>query len=162
MHVIPVEKAIERNTEAFDIEHITHRLEKYDGHIAASTCSCRSAREMHKESCGDDKNHWCIVVGDMADFAVETRKGAKYIDKAEALRIFQKAEEPGYVHQTTSDDGPEKIIAICNCRPKVCIALRTSQLFNTPNMSRSAYVAHTDKKSALLAVNAFRTAPQVL
>ncbi len=145
MHVIPVEKAIEHNNQALDIEFISHWLEKYDGHIAAATCSCRSARELHKENCGDDKNHWCIVVGDMADFAVETKKGAVYIDKKEAMRIFQKAEDLGYVHQTTSNDGPDKIIAICNCQPKVCIALRTSQLFNTPNMSRSAYVSHIDK-----------------
>lgn len=149
MHVIPVEKAIENNPYALDIEHITHWLDKYDGQIAASTCSCRSAREMTKESCGDDKNHWCIVVGDMADFAVETQKGSKYITKEEALRIFKKAEELGYVHQTTSNDGPDKIIAICNCQPKVCIALRTSQLFNTPNMSRCAFVSHIDKNKCV-------------
>ncbi len=159
MHVIPVEKAIERNTQALDIEHITHWLEKYDGHIAASTCSCRSAREMHKESCGDDKNHWCIVVGDMADFAVETQKGAEYVDKAEALRILQKAEDLGYVHQTTSNDGPDKIIAICNCQPKVCIALRTSQLFNTPNMSRSAFVSHIDKSKCVACGQCVQTCP---
>lgn len=28
---------------------------------------------------------------------------------------------------------------------EICNALRTSQLFNTPNMSRSAYVAHVEK-----------------
>lgn len=31
----------------------------------------------------------------------------------------------------------------------VCYALRTSQLFNTPNMSRSAYVAHVDPKNCV-------------
>ena len=33
----------------------------------------------------------------------------------------------------------------CNCNVEICNALRTSQLFNTPNMSRSAYVAHVEK-----------------
>ena len=40
----------------------------------------------------------------------------------------------------------EKIkFGICNCNVEICNALRTSQLFNTPNMSRSAYVAHVEK-----------------
>ena len=45
------------------------------------------------------------------------------------------------MHQITNIDGENKIFAICNCNVNVCNALRTSQLFNTPNMSRSAYVA---------------------
>ena len=46
-------------------------------------------------------------------------------------------------------DGKDKIFAICNCNVNVCYALRTSQLFNTPNMSRSAYVAHVDPKNCV-------------
>lgn len=45
--------------------------------------------------------------------------------------------------QITNIDGENKIFAICNCNVNVCNALRTSQLFNTPNMSRSAYVAQS-------------------
>ncbi len=39
------------------------------------------------------------------------------------------------MHQITNIDGENKIFAICNCNVNVCNALRTSQLFNTPNMS---------------------------
>ena len=76
----------------------------------------------------------------MADFVVETDRG-HYVDKEEVLRILKKAEDNGFVHQITNMDGEDKIIAICNCNVNICNALRTSQLFNTPNMSRSAYVA---------------------
>ena len=93
---------------------------------------------------GRDPEDWCIAVGDMADYCVDTQK-AHYITKEKALEIFQKAEKNGYVHQISNNDGPNKIIGICNCDPKVCHALRTSQLFNTPNLSRSAYVAHVEK-----------------
>ena len=48
------------------------------------------------------------------------------------------------MHQITNIDGEDKIFAICNCAAGVCNALRTSQLFNTPNMSASAYRAHVD------------------
>ena len=43
----------------------------------------------------------------------------------------------------------DKIFAICNCNVNVCYALRTSQLFNTPNMSRSAYVAKVTKENCV-------------
>ena len=49
------------------------------------------------------------------------------------------------MHQITNIDGENKIFAICNCNVNVCYALRTSQLFNTPNLSRSAYVAKVEK-----------------
>ena len=76
----------------------------------------------------------------MADYLVETGKG-RYIEIDEVMEILQRAEDNGFVHQITNIDGEEKIFAICNCAPGVCNALRTSQLFNTPNLSRSAYRA---------------------
>lgn len=149
MHVIPVEKAIEMENESVDLEHISHWLNKYEGKYAASPCSCRRSRLTHGEGCADDPEGWCIAVGDMADYVVETQKDGSYIDKAEALEILKAAEDNGFVHQITNIDGANKIFAICNCNVNVCYALRTSQLFNTPNMSRSAYVAKVEKANCV-------------
>ena len=147
--VIPVEKAIEMENESVDLEHISHWLNKYEGKYAASPCSCRRSRLTHGEGCADDPEGWCIAVGDMADYVVETQKDGRYIDKAEALEILKAAEDNGFVHQITNIDGANKIFAICNCNVNVCYALRTSQLFNTPNMSRSAYVAKVEKANCV-------------
>lgn len=149
MHVIPVEKAIEMENESVDLEHISHWLNKYEGKYAASPCSCRRSRLTHGEGCADDPEVWCIAVGDMADYVVETQKDGRYIDKAEVLEILKAAEDNGFVHQITNIDGANKIFAICNCNVNVCYALRTSQLFNTPNMSRSAYVAKVEKANCV-------------
>lgn len=149
MHVIPVEKAIDTQNQSLDIEHISYWLDKYDGKYAASPCSCRRSRKTYDEGCADDTNDWCIAVGDMADYVVETNKGGRYITKEEALEILQKAEDNGFVHQITNIDGENKIFAICNCNVNVCYALRTSQLFNTPNLSRSAYVADVNKDNCV-------------
>ncbi len=149
MHVIPVEKEVEMCNESISIEHISHWLEKYEGKYAASPCSCRRSRKTYGEGCADVEDDWCIAVGDMADYVVETNKGGRYITKEEALEIFKKGEENGFVHQITNIDGENKIFAICNCNVNVCYALRTSQLFNTPNLSRSAYVAHVDKQNCV-------------
>ena len=67
----------------------------------------------------------------------------------EVMQILQKAEDNGFVHQITNIDGENKIFAICNCNVNVCNALRTSQLFNTPNMSRSAYVARVEPENCV-------------
>ncbi len=149
MHVIPVEKAIETENQTADIEHISHWLKKYAGKYAASPCSCRMSRARMGEGCGDDPEGWCIAVGDMADYVVETDKGGRYITYEEVLDILKKAEDNGFVHQITNIDGENKIFAICNCNVNVCNALRTSQLFNTPNMSRSAYVAEVTAENCV-------------
>lgn len=148
MHVIPVEREVSMENEAISLEKISYWLDKYQGKYAASMCSCRASRAKMGEGSGDDAEDWCIAVGDMADYVVETERG-RYITKEEALDIFNRAEKNGYVHQITNIDGEEKIFAICNCNVNICNALRTSQLFNTPNMSRSAYVAHVDKQKCV-------------
>lgn len=148
MHVIPVEKAISMENQTLDIEHISYWLKKYEGHIGASICSCRYGRKKLDEGCADDYHDWCIAVGDMADYCRETGRG-RDISYDEAMEILRRAEDNGYVHQVTNIDGEGKIFAICNCNVKICNALRTSQLFNTPNMSRSAYVAKVEKANCV-------------
>ena len=159
MHVIPVEKAIEMENESVDLEHISYWLSKYEGKYAASPCSCRRSRLTHNEGCADDPEGWCIAIGDMADYVVETQKDGRYITKDEALDIFRQAEENGFVHQITNIDGKDKIFAICNCNVNVCYALRTSQLFNTPNMSRSAYIAKVEKQNCVACGKCVETCP---
>lgn len=149
MHVIPVEKAIEMENESISLEHISYWLDKYDGKYAASPCSCRYSRQTYDEGCADDPEGWCVAMGDMADYVVETNKGGRYVTKEEALDIFRQAEENGFVHQITNIDGEDKIFAICNCNINVCYALRTSQLFNTPNMSASAYRARVKTENCV-------------
>ncbi|MBE6818222.1 MAG: pyridine nucleotide-disulfide oxidoreductase, partial [Ruminococcaceae bacterium] len=81
MHVIPVEKAIGMENEAINVEKISYWLDKYDGKYAASPCSCRYSRMTYDEGCADDPEGWCVAVGDMADYVVETKKGGHYITK---------------------------------------------------------------------------------
>ena len=144
MHVIPVEKAIEMENTSVDLEHLSYWLKKYEGHIGVGQCSCRASRAAMGEGCADDPSSWCIGVGDFADYCRESGKGHD-ITYEEAMRILQVAEDNGFVHQITNIDGENKIFGICNCNVKICNALRTSQLFNTPNLSRSAYTAEVEK-----------------
>lgn len=148
MHVIPVEKAIPATNESVDVEHISHWLKKYEDHLGVGYCSCRNAMRLQGQGCGELQDEMCIAVGQFCDYCLETGKGRK-ITYDEAMEILQRAEDNGYVHQITNIDGEDKIFAICNCALGSCFALRTSQLFNTPNMSASAYRAHVDAEKCV-------------
>jgi len=147
MHVIPVEKAIESENQSASVEHISHWLKKYDKY-SVGQCTCRKQQTMRGEGSGQINGEFCMGMGDMAEYCVDRGMG-RYITYDEALEILQRAERHGFVHQITNIDGEDKIVAICNCAPGVCNALRTSQLYNTPNMSRSAYRAHVKKENCV-------------
>ncbi len=148
MHVIPVEKAIPNNSQSVSIEYLSHWIDKYDT-FCAMVCACRKAQRIRGEGVGDIEGYMCIGVGDIAEYLVTSGKDAHYISKEEVYEILERAERKGYVHQVTNIDGPDRIVGICNCSPGSCYGLRTSQLFNTPNMSRSPYRAHVDEKNCV-------------
>ncbi|MBR1759120.1 MAG: FAD-dependent oxidoreductase [Lachnospiraceae bacterium] len=148
MHVIPVEKAIEACNESVSVEHISKWLDQYDGKYGVGLCTCRKQQTMRGEGSGEILGEYCMAMGDLAEY-MDDRGIGRYITKQEALEILERAERHGYVHQITNIDGPGKIVAICNCAPGVCNALRTSQLYNTPNMSASAYRAHVEKEKCV-------------
>jgi len=157
MHVIPVERAIECENRAADVERISHWLKKYD-RFSVGACSCRMSERVRGSNAGSDPQNWCVGVGDMADYCVETGKG-HFATYDEVIDLLILAEKNGYVHQITNIDGSDKIFAICNCDVNVCYALRTSQLFNTPNMSRSAYVAHIESDKCVACAGCVEVCP---
>ncbi len=148
MHVIPVEKAIDPKIESVSVEHLSHWLNKYDK-FCKMVCACRKAQRVRGEGVGDIEGKMCIGLGDIAEFLVETGKDAEYITREEVMEIIERGERKGYVHQITNLDGENRIVGICNCSAGSCYGLRTSQLFNTPNMSRSAYRAHVDTEKCV-------------
>ncbi|MDD7060728.1 FAD-dependent oxidoreductase [Porcincola intestinalis] len=143
MHVIPVEEAIQADNRSVSVEFISHWLKKYDK-LSVGICTCRKQQRMRGEGSGEIEGEYCIGLGDLAEYSVDRHMG-RYITYEEAMEIVQRAERKGYVHQITNIDGSDKIVGLCNCAPGVCNAIRTSQLYNTPNMSASAYRAHVDK-----------------
>ncbi len=148
MHVVPGEKAIPSEQKSVDLEHLSHWLDKYDGKYAVGACSCRRSHRVRGEGCGHLEEDMCIAVGDMATYAIETNK-ARPATREEVMEILQRAEDNGFIHQVTNIDGKDKILGICNCCVCSCYALRTSQLFNTPNMSASTYRAHVDPEKCV-------------
>ena len=142
-HVIPVERAIPRDSQAVDIEYLSHWLKKYEGHYAIQDCVCRTAMIALGQGCGELPEGGCISLGDYSDYLVETGK-ARRASYEEIIAVLKQAETNGYMHQITNGDGRDDIFSICNCSAGNCSALRCSQYFNNPNLSASCYRAEVD------------------
>ena len=147
MRVIPVEAAIPADSKIASFEQLSRWLIRADK-LAVADCSCRITRRLAGEGCGHLEKEMCIAVDDAAVTGIN--KGiARQISVEQALEILKHAEDNGLVHQVTNVDGTDKIMGICNCCRCSCLGLRTSQYFNTPNMSRSNYVAKIDAEKCV-------------
>ena len=147
MRVIPVESAIPVEAEQIDNEKVSMYIEKNEGHLCALPCQCRRVRKLMNEGAGDMDEAFCLFMGHPADMFIRLGRG-KSLTKAEAYELIEKVEAVGCVHQiTTLENG--QTFAICNCQPESCLALGVTQYFNTPQTSRSNYVAEIDKEKCV-------------
>ena len=147
MRVIPVESAIPADAQQIDNERVSKYIEDNDGHLSVTPCQCRRVRRMMGEGSGDLDEGLCIFMGHVADMFNRTGKG-KPVSVAEAKALVQKCDERGCVHQITTLHQGETF-AICNCQPESCLALGVSQYYNTPDTSRSNYVAEIDQEKCV-------------
>ena len=147
MRVIPVESAIPAEAQQIDNERVSKYIEDNDGHLSVTPCQCRRVRRMMGEGSGDLDEGLCIFMGHVADMFNRTGKG-KPVSVAEAKALVQKCDERGCVHQITTLHQGETF-AICNCQPESCLALGVSQYYNTPDTSRSNYVAEIDQEKCV-------------
>ncbi len=137
MRVIPVESAIDANTQAVPYERISYYLEKYDT-FSVSPCSCRRSRRVLGEGCGHLEQDMCIQLGTGAEYYIKTGR-ARQITREEAYEIIKKAEENGLMHEIPNIEGVGETAAICNCCGCSCFSLRCANMFRSPDGLRSNY-----------------------
>ena len=148
MHVVPVEKEVNASNISVPVEHLSYHLDRVDKY-AAMPCVCRVTHTiLDNNGSVDDPDDWCLGLGTFADYLAETGKG-HLITREKAEEIIQRAEDNGFVHQITAQEGGDGAYIICNCDKNACLAIRSSQLFNTPNMSRSSYTAKVNQDNCV-------------
>lgn len=119
-------KAIDAKSESVDLEHISYWLQKYEGHISAGICSAA----LHALFWATAAQTILMIAYSSAIWRI-TPLNRNIHNKRTHLK-YSSLPKNGYVHQITNIDGENKIFDICNCNVKICNALRTSLLFNTP------------------------------
>ncbi len=143
MRAIPVETAIEGNTRKASYEEVSYWLDKAGDSIGIAPCECRKLRRMVGEGTADLEGEWCINLGNYAESCIKVGK-ARRLTRQEAEEILLRAEKLGYVHQLSNIDGPDFSLFICNCAWDTCMALKTAWYTNSPDLSKSNYVAEVD------------------
>lgn len=149
MRVVPIEMAINSESRKASYDEISKYVEA-NQLFAVTDCSCRTAREIMGEGCGHLKEDMCIMLGGAALYYIRTGKGRK-VSKEEVYTILKRAEDNGLVHQISNVDGDGigVVNSICNCCGCSCFALRMSEMYKTPDMSRSNYVSKIDSEKCV-------------
>ena len=159
MRAIPIEKAIANEPKRVKYEEISYWLDKAGESIGVAPCECRKLRVMADEGTGDLEWDCCINLGKYAEGLIRVGK-ARRITRAEAEEIILEAERRGCVHQLSNIDGPDFSLFICNCRWDTCMALKTSWYTQSPNLSKSNYLAEVDPKNCVACGGCVEVCPQ--
>ena len=146
--VVPVTKAIENDTKKCSFEEAEYFIKQAGDSIAVAPCECRKMRRMMDQGTADLEGEWCINLGQYAESCIRVGK-ARRISQEEAIAKLRRAEELGYVHQISNIDGKDYSIFICNCSWDNCMGLKLSWYTNSPNMSRSNFIASVDKNNCV-------------
>jgi Pyruvate/2-oxoacid:ferredoxin oxidoreductase delta subunit len=147
--VLPLEaeeKLIEVNKE-FDIqskvmpyETVKTIIDEND-QFAVISCQCRLIGELSGEPCEVAPSEMgCFVVGAAGVMMVsEGIRGAKLLNKQEAIEFIKETEKRGLVHNTIFDKGYESSVFICNCCSCHCGALFPAKLFHDKGAIQSNF-----------------------
>jgi len=121
VRVVPVRQAIEATVHIHPYDEVAKLIEKAD-YIALGRCACR----VSVGACHSPKEV-CFFFDAPARFLVE-RRYARAIEREEAHRVLDSAEEAGLVH--TSSNSADRASFICNCCPCCCIILTSRTRLN--------------------------------
>ncbi len=147
MRVIPIERAIDGNTQKISYEEISGYLNKATV-FTVSDCSCRTSREAMGEGCGHLKEEMCIQLDHAAEYYIKTGRGRE-ITREEAFEIIKKAEDNGLMHSIPNLDSPGETHAICNCCGCGCYAMRLANEYLNNDIVRSNYKAVVDEEKCV-------------
>ncbi len=140
------EKLVEINKE-FDVqaqvlpyETIKKLIEEND-QFAVITCQCRLIGELSGEPCEvAPAEMGCFVVGAAGQMMVaDGARGARLLNKQEAIEFIKETEKKGLVHNAVFDKGYESSVFICNCCSCHCAYLFPAKLFHEKGVYPSNY-----------------------
>ncbi len=135
--VIPVGRVVENRQEILPHEQAAKVVENQE-YLALTTCYCRHEAELLGKACGAPKDV-CLIFGPFARYVVE-RGLAREIDRPQALKVLERAEDAGLVH--VSDNLARGANFICNCCGCCCLFLKTITALDAPgSVAPAAWLA---------------------
>ncbi len=153
MRVIPIEASVDAKNEILDSESATKLIMDNANSIAILPCQCRRVRRYTNEGAGDLEGEsnletgMCMYFSLPAQHFIQNGLG-QAITAEEAIEKLKYWESIGCVHQITTLRTGETT-GMCNCMPGTCQAIGVSSYFNTPEFSRSNFVAEVNTENCV-------------
>jgi len=136
---VPVDKEIKPLTSPIPYKEMKQLILDTEL-IAAGTCVCRHQGNLLGKTSNEPMGN-CMVFGESALFSIE-RGFTKKLNKDEALKVLEEAEEAGLVHNYVNSPGQFTNL-LCNCCGCHCFILRGLKNAPAPSQIVNArYLAH--------------------
>ncbi len=145
------EKLIEIN-EDFDVESQTlpyetvkNLIDKHE-QFAVITCQCRLIGELSGEPCKVAPSEMgCFIAGPASQMLIDGKiRGARLLNKEEAINFLKETEKAGLVHNAIFDKGEQSSMFICNCCGCHCGVIYPPRLFHERGAYQSNYTPKWD------------------
>ncbi len=129
MRTIPIGSAIESRLNVAPYNDVRKIMGAAHEPIVVQNCVCRQSNDVLGESCAhSDIRETCFVFGDAARTVLERGSG-RLIERSEALRLLDRAEEAGFIIQPQNSRSPQ---FICCCCGDCCHVLRALKKLPDP------------------------------
>jgi len=139
-NLIEINQDFDVQAQTLAYETVRNIIDKYD-QFASITCQCRLIGELSGEPCEvAPAELGCFVAGPAGKMMVdEGIRGAKLLNKEEAIEFLKETEKKGLIHNAIFDEGNESSVFFCNCCSCHCGALFPAKIFHSKGVYPSNY-----------------------
>ncbi len=129
--LIEINKDFDIQSQILPYESVKTLIDKND-QFAVISCQCRLIGELSGEPCEVAPSEMgCFIVGSAGVMMVSDGiRGARLLNKEEAIEFIKETEKRGLVHNAIFDKGYESSVFICNCCSCHCGSLFPAKIFH--------------------------------
>ena len=138
--LIEINKDFDVEAQTLPYESVKNLIDKYDT-FAVVTCPCRLIGELSGEPCEiAPAEIGCFMAGPASQLMVDRGlRGARNLNKEEAIEFIKDTEKRGLVHNAVFDRGSESSVFICNCCSCHCGSIYPAKILSKRGTHQSNY-----------------------
>ncbi len=159
--LIEINKDYDVQAQTLPYETVMNLINKHD-QFAVITCQCRLIGELSGEPCEvAPAEMGCLVAGLAGKMMVDNGvRGARLLNKEEAIEFLKETEKRGLVHNAIFDQGFESSNFFCNCCSCHCGSLFPAKIFHEKGVYPSNYYPTFNKELCTKCETCVRKCPK--
>ena len=138
--LIEINKDFDVQSQTLPYETVKNIIDKHE-QFTVITCQCRLVGELSGEPCEvAPAEMGCFIAGPAGQMMFDGGiRGARVLNKEEAIDFIKETEKRGLVHNAVFDKGYESSMFICNCCGCHCGVLHPPKIFREEAANPSNY-----------------------